>query len=90
MDIVESLLYIPTKFVWEYRGQENSNDSAVQATENAKHFEEKETNWHPRFLQEQKFNVLIVITQLGVAILNLNYLLRCQMSRVSYLTFSWS
>ena len=50
----ESLLYVPAKLVGEYRGQEYTDDGAVETTEHAKHFEEEKSNGNSRFLHREK------------------------------------
>lgn len=51
----ESLLYVPAELVGEYRGQEYTNDGAVETTEHAKHFQEEKPNGNSRFLHGKKY-----------------------------------
>ena len=51
---LESLLYVPAKLIWEYRGQQYTDDGTVQTAEHAKHFEEKKTNRNSRLLQKRE------------------------------------
>ena len=50
----EPLLYVPAELVGEYRGQEYTDDGAVETTEHAKHFEEEKSNGNSRFLHRGK------------------------------------